>query len=86
MKMSWEFRLVHHTQDDQEWYAIHEVYTDDGGKPWSMTEDPVTFVGDSKADVIESLQRALRSSQAMNVFEVPEPGKWPGKAPNMGGE
>ena len=31
--MSWNYRVIRHVHEDEEYYAIHEVYYDDDGNP-----------------------------------------------------
>jgi hypothetical protein len=74
--MPWTYRLVHHQIEVNglldEHYSIHEVYYDESGNPTSMTEGPVTFIGDTKEEVIEELIHATRDAQAYPVFVPPK--------------
>lgn len=39
--MGWNYRVLRHKHEDEEWFAIHEVYYNDKGEPDSCTVDPV---------------------------------------------
>ena len=42
--VTWNFRLVTYTERKPRrvWYGVHEVCYNDAGRPWTMTEDPVS--------------------------------------------
>ena len=80
--MSWNYRMVKRRKikgQREEYYAVHEVYYDKLGAPWSMTADAVGFGGETPNEVIAALTLALRDVQNSPVLI--EPKKWPGKAP-----
>jgi len=52
--MTWNYRIVKHKHDDDTWYAIHEVYYDDG-KVDSVTFDPISVVADSEIGISDVL-------------------------------
>ena len=39
--MSWNYRIVEYR--DGSGFGLHEVFYDDKGQPWSMTEQPASF-------------------------------------------
>jgi hypothetical protein len=43
--MSWNYRVVKHTDKGEEWYGIHEVYYDKKDKPDMISEDPIDAHG-----------------------------------------
>ncbi len=77
--MTWNYRIVKRLDG---FIALHEVFYDDNGDPWGMTEDPVDFVvcGDeTPEDLIKCIDMALRDAKHWDVLE--EPIEWPGKDP-----
>jgi hypothetical protein len=38
--MHWNHRVIRSRRNGEEWYAIHEVYYDDDGKPETYTAEP----------------------------------------------
>ena len=75
--MSWNYRIVKRLDGT---YALHEVYYDENGKPWSMTENPTIFVADNDegpADIREALEMAMKR----DVFIEPKSMSWPGVSP-----
>lgn len=80
--MTWSYRIVR--RRDGGHLALHEVYYDGDGKPWGMTENPVTFVADadeSPSAIIMALRFALRDAD-WPVLDEPE--VWPGREPDRG--
>ena len=60
-QMPWTYRVMRHHkaagEDEEDWLAIHEVYTLDSGVSW--TEKPITVEGATKEELRASLQRML---------------------------
>ena len=80
--MSWNYRIVRYRNN--EGFGLHEVYYDADGMPWGMTEDAVRFVCDAEegpSGVKGSLLMAQSDSIKRPILDLPEDGKWPGKAP-----
>jgi len=80
--MSWNYRIVRYRSG--EGFGLHEVFYDDDGLPWGMTENPATFVSgtdEGPAGIKGSLLRARVDAIKRPVFDEPEEGKWPGKPP-----
>ena len=73
---TWNYRLVKYAVEGAGW-GIHEVYYDDSGRAYAMTEKPCTFAADIKGDVIRMLEMAL--DDAVNRYPFLEPGvdDWP---------
>ena len=67
--MTWHYGIVkHETPEAGVWFGLHEVYTD----PDSHTVDPVGFTGDTREEVIEALEMALRDAKKWPVMnEIP---------------
>jgi len=64
--MAWNYRIVKYRDTGE--YGLHEVYYNEAGEAWSMTEEPVGFCGESEDEVIESLQCALWAALAADVL------------------
>jgi hypothetical protein len=80
--MSWNYRIVRY--HDGEGFGLHEVFYDDAGLPWGMTENPASFVcgtDEGPAGIRESLLRARFAAIKHPIFDEPEERKWPGKPP-----
>lgn len=54
--MSWNYRVIKQAYDDEDYFAIHEVYYNEDGSIRVMTESPVPVGGDS----VDSLRSSLR--------------------------
>ena len=54
--MSWNYRLMYHEFEGEEWYAIHEVFYNDDGKIIGWTKDPIEVVADNAEGVDQVLQ------------------------------
>lgn len=83
--MSWNYRIVRYPNN--EGYGLHEVLYDKDGLPWSMTEEPASFVcgvDEGPNGVKQSLLMARVDAIKRPVFDQPEDGKWPGKPPEAG--
>ena len=74
--MTWSYRVVRHRSemgdDVVEHYALHEITYGEDGKPTAMSENPVTFVGETGEEVIEELLKASRDAQSMDAFVPPK--------------
>jgi hypothetical protein len=80
--MSWNYCIVRYRNG--EGFGLHEVFYDDDGLPWGMTEKPAAFVSgtdEGPAGIKASLLRARVDAIKRPVFDEPEEGKWPGKPP-----
>lgn len=70
--MTWNYRLVRTVFEDEEYFAVHEVYYNEAGEPIMMTERPATFGGDSPEEAIQALEMALKDAQSRPVFTPPK--------------
>lgn len=78
--MSWNYRLVSYA--DGSGYGLHEVYYDEDGQPWGMTEQPCSFASDwdeGPDAVVGALNRAHVALSQLPLLH--EPAQWPGKRP-----
>ena len=69
--MSWNYRLV---KKQSGGFAVHEVYFDKRGKPWSMTQEPVSLYGETAKEVRKEIKMILRDVMKRAVFY--EPKEW----------
>ena len=80
--MSWNYRVVRYRNGED--FGLHEVFYDDDGLPWGMTENPATFVSgtdEGPAGIKGSLLHARIDAIKRPVFDEPDEGMWPGKPP-----
>ena len=80
--MSLNYRIVRYRRG--EGFGLHEVFYDDDGLPWGMTENPATFVcgtDEGPAGIKDSMLVARVDAIQRPVFDEPEEDKWPGKPP-----
>lgn len=70
--MTWNFRLVKHTERKPKrvWYGVHEVFYNDAGKPMGMTQDPVAIDGESVKDALEYLEMIRRDLKRLPVLDA----------------
>lgn len=53
--MSWDYRVVHSVDHDEDIYQIHEIYYSDSGEIRMWTERPVTPFGNSLNELIHDI-------------------------------
>lgn len=68
--MTWNFRLVKHAQSKSVWYGVHEVFYNEAGKPWAMTQEPVDVAGESAKDILGDLNRIKQDLKRSSVLDV----------------
>lgn len=70
--MTWNLRLVKHTECKPRgvWYGVHEVFYNDAGRPWTMTEDPEPIVGESREEVLRYLEMIRRDLARLPVLDA----------------
>ena len=70
--MTWNFRLVKHTERKPRrvWYGVHEMFYDDAGRPWTMTEEPVSVDGESRKDVLGYLTMIQRDLARLPILDA----------------
>lgn len=54
--MSWNYRIVRHRQNKEDWFAIHEVYYEADGKPKFISENPIAPHGESAEELINDME------------------------------
>lgn len=55
--MTWNYRMTVETCDDEDVWALREVYYDDDGNVTSWSKDPVTPIGTSWREFADELSR-----------------------------
>jgi len=58
--MSWNYRIIRHVNDDDEFFQIHEVYYTDGSAV-SVSEEPIPVHGDTLKELGENLKMQKRA-------------------------
>lgn len=65
--MGWNNRIFRHVTpfngEDRVWFALHETYYDDQGKPNGWTKEPMCGGFESIDDMIVSLEMMLRDAK-----------------------
>ena len=54
--MSWNYRVMKHTDGMGEWYFLHEVYYDKG-KVVNCTENPIAPLGETPKELQQNLEK-----------------------------
>lgn len=71
--MSWSYRIVRCVTDIKGtkhiWYGLFEVFFDKKGRPYTRTEDPITFVSDDPQDLIGSIHMALKDACNRSILD-----------------
>ena len=76
--MSWNYRIVRY-RNRKAGYGLHEVYYDDDGKPWAMTQEPASVAAMTPDEIRGDLMLMQADARKRPILD--EPKKWPGKAP-----
>ena len=61
--MSWNYRVCKRNYLSDEYFTIHEVYYNDDGSIWAVTEEAVAAFGDSPKEIkdcLKKMQEALK--------------------------
>lgn len=54
--MTWNYRIVRHHNGGDIWFAIHEVYYEEDGKPKMVSTSPVAPHGENLDDLQKDLE------------------------------
>ena len=84
--MTWNFRLVKHTERSPRrvWYGVHEVFYNESGKLWTMTQDPVQIDGESAKDALAYLRMIQHDLKRLPVLDA-QKARWAKASRNMRG-
>ena len=76
--MTWNHRVIKRKYETgEEYFAIHEVYYDDDGKPTQVTALPVSIFEDNMDDLANTLARLLESlSKPVLDYDEEFPDVW----------
>ena len=69
--MSWNYRIIEHDKDELPYFGLHEVYYDKDDKASAWTERPA-IVGDSQAEVVQTLEMMLKDAKTRPVIKESE--------------
>ena len=58
----WNYQLI----KDKDGVGLHEVYMDGA----AYTEDPISFYGDSKEEILEALRNAIQDIEHYPILEI----------------
>jgi len=66
----------HWKDQDETTFGIYEVFYDDQGRAWAVTENPVEVSGDSVDDLAKTLKwmKAALSKKVLDYDKIPEKG------------
>lgn len=59
--MSWNYRVIRHVKNNEEFYHVHEVYYDDNGTPTMVSTEPIAPYAESVEDLKWVLERMLEA-------------------------
>lgn len=57
--MTWNYRVIKHTENGETYCAIHEVYYDKKGKPEWVTKEPEPVLDDTPEGIKQQLEWML---------------------------
>ena len=61
--MTWNYRIIHHDDVPQPFFAIHEVFYDEAGNITSWTAEPIDITAEGKAELVSTLESMLADSK-----------------------
>jgi len=61
--MTWNYRIIKHDKTKNVYFAVHEVYYDEKGSVKGWTEDPIDIVGDSKQEILNTLNHMVEDTK-----------------------
>lgn len=64
--MTWNYRIIHHDDDEYPYYGLHEIYYDKKGIT-NWTEE-ASVIGDDTKDIISSLKMMLKDAENAPVL------------------
>jgi len=58
--MSWNYRLVKEkTDDDGDWFGVHEVYYNKDGSIHLINDEPVSICGETPNEIMETCKKII---------------------------
>ena len=73
--MNWNYRVILHDKDEDQWYGLHEVFYDDDGQVTSWTEHACRFTAylhEGAGSIYGSLLKARVDAQKRPVLKESE--------------
>lgn len=58
--MTWNYRIVRHFSNGEEWFAIHEVYYE-GGRIVNWLSDPIMLISDEPLGLKDQIEQLLKA-------------------------
>ena len=58
---TWNYRVVHQKMDDEDIFAVHEVYYDGAGRPELVTEDWAGIAGETREEAWGDLMMMMEA-------------------------
>ena len=56
--MNWNYRIVRHRyKNEEDWFAIHEVYYEADGKPKLVSKEPIAPQGGDVEELLKDMER-----------------------------
>lgn len=65
--MTWNYRIIHGKEQDEDHYQVHEVYYDEAGKITRWTVDPIVPYSDTLNGLRWTLER-MREATAKPIL------------------
>lgn len=68
---SWNYRVIRHLADgssDQEWFAIHEVFYNDTGVPYAVSEKACPAGGETTDELFEDM-KLMQAASGMPTLD-----------------
>ena len=67
--MTWNYRLVKVDRDGEPEIGLYEVYYDENGTPVSRTQDLATFAGDTRGQLLDALDFAVKTAATTDALD-----------------
>jgi len=53
--MTWNYRIVKRGEDEEIFYGVYEVYYNENGEPYLVTEDPINLQAETVEELVEDM-------------------------------
>jgi len=67
-KMTWNYRIIKHDENENVWFAVHEVFYNYDNTIMGYTQDPISIVGDDAGDCITTANMIIRDLERLPVL------------------
>ncbi len=68
--MTWNYRIIKHDLRRPTYFAVHEVFYDDGGNITSWTSDAIDLTGGSRKDILATLAQITDDLKTPVLYET----------------